>query len=221
MDDRTVGEQVISGFRITGLFLFGITTVATYWGGIIAIANPQEVGPNSFLFHTFTIGPFSFIAAWVCLLVSATILLLTMDHWAKILPGILIWMVCSSLRGYVLFSKHGKDPNEAVFVFLMCSLIATACVAYTFAFRKLRVFDRIALMAFLVSFGFAFSPHDSRVYWALSAGFVMLFLAMVIDQVQHREAIRVLNQLQQAGQAEPGLFFRNFFQAFLRSNISK
>jgi hypothetical protein len=195
MDDRTVGEQVVSGFRITGLFLFAIATVATYWGSITAIANSQELGPNSFLFHTFTIGPFSFIAAWVCLLVSATILFLTIDYWVKILPGILIWMVCSSMRGYVLFSKHGKDLNVALF--LMGSLIATACVAFTFTFRKLRAFDRIALMAFLMSFGLIFSPHNPRVYWASSAGFVILFLAMAINQMQRRKAIRVLNQLQQ------------------------
>jgi hypothetical protein len=198
MDDRTVGEQVVNGFRITGLFLFAIATVETYWGSIAAIANSQEVGPNSFFFHTFTIGSFSFIAAWVCLLVSATVLLLTMDYWVEILPGILIWMVCSLPRGYVLYSKHSKDLNLAVFVFLMCSLTATAFVAYTFKSRKLRVFDRIALMAFLVSLGLIFSPHHPTVYWASSAGFVILFLAMAIDRVQRRKAMRVLTQLQQA-----------------------
>ena len=205
-DSRTVGEQVLNGFRITGLFLFGITTVLTYWLSITAIAYPQEIGPNSFVFHTFTIGPFSFITAWVCLLASAAVLLFTMDYWVKILPGILLWMSCSSLKGYVLFSRHGKHLDIAAF--FMCSMIAAACITLTFALRELRVFDRVALMAFLVSLGLAsFSPHDSRAYWALSAGFVMLLLAMVINQTLRRKAIRALNRQQPAVSAESGLFF--------------
>lgn len=183
MDGRSIKEQVISGLALAAKFLFGFATVALFWGAITVITAPERVSPDSFLLRRVGVGTHSVIAGWLCLAVSTAILILTMDRWVKILSGFFLY---ATFGAVIMLSGHyAGDPvpqREAWFLTLFS--IATAIVSWTFRERKLYVIDRIALMIFQTCLALGATPNPRRMFKALTAAFVALLSAWVVDLIR-------------------------------------
>lgn len=191
MGDGSVKDQVMSGLSITAKGLAGFATIGMFWTGIIAIASPERVRPDSFLLRRLALGTHSFIAAWICLAVSSAILVLTMDRWVKVLPG---FFATSTLIPLIMLS--GRRYNGApvpwnVALLLTFFTISTAVVTLTFQDRKLHVIDRVALMAFLFCLGIGMTPKLSTMFMALGIGFGLLLVAWAANLFRSRSAQRL------------------------------
>lgn len=187
MDIQSIKEQVISGLALAAKVLFGFATIGMFWGGIIAITDPEHVRPDSFLFHPMGVGTHSFIAGWLCLAISTAILILTMDGWVKILSG---WFAYSTLGGLIMLSGQysGRPVPRSAALFVTLFAILTALVTWTLRERKLYVIDRVALMGFQTCVALGLTPNLPRMFKALSTGFAFLLLAWVANWVRdHRD----------------------------------
>jgi hypothetical protein len=185
MDRRSIIEQVLSGLKVAAVGIFGIATIGMFWGGITVLTTPGRVASWSFLFHRISVGGHSIIAGWVCLVISAAILILTMDRWVNILPGILAY---STFGGLVMLAGgryNGIPVPWQAALFLVVFGIATTLVSFSFCKRKLSVIDRIVLMAFQACMPLSATTDVSIMYKALSAGFSLLIVGWIVNRFQH------------------------------------
>src|SRR5262245_31049170 len=184
MNSQSIKEQVVSGLALAAKVLLAFATVGMFWGGIIVITAPERVRPDSFLFRLVGIGTHSFIAGWLCLAVSTSILILTMDRWVKALPGLFLY---SAFGGLIMTSgRYAGDPvPQRVAWFLTLFAVLTAIVSWTFRERKLYAIDRIALMVFQTCLALAVTPNLPRMFKALTTGFSALLLAWAFDRIRH------------------------------------
>jgi hypothetical protein len=187
MDNRPVSEQVVSGLRICALLFLGFLTIVMFWGGIALITTPQRVSPNSLLLRGLSLEAHPIIAGWIFLLVSAPILFLTMERWVKVLPGFFAYSTVGAL--IMLISgryNHIRVPWETA-LFLTLVGISTAAVSSTFQNRKLRVIDRISLMAWQACWAVAAIPKKPAVmYLVLATSLALLLIAWQADVIKRR-----------------------------------
>lgn len=181
MGDRSGKDQMISGLSLSATFLVGVGVIGMFCGGIIAVTHPERVRPESFLLRRLVAGTYSLNAGWIYLTVSTVILLLTMDRWVRVLPGLFAY---STLGGFIMLS--GRYSGVAVplreALFLTLFTISTAVVSWTFRRRKLLLIDRVALMAFLFCLAIGVTPDLITMFKALSLGFTFLLLAWAVNR---------------------------------------
>jgi|SRR5579863_154561 len=118
-------------------YVAAVFWVAFVWGGLKVLSVPDTAR------H-------SHLAAWTILLIATAVMIAMMNHWVKYLQVIL----GGGILGGLLVTIQGHTLNGASFprsiaaaltaLFIGCSLISR-----TFAGRKLRMLDRVALVAFL------------------------------------------------------------------------
>jgi len=118
---------------------------------------------------------------------STAILLLTMDRWVKIIPGVLGYATLGGL--IMLFSGHYSRIRVPWRVALILTLftIASAGLSLTFQERKLNVVDRVALMAFVSCLAIGTTPSFSAMLMALGIGFAFLLFAWALDRIRRRD----------------------------------
>src|SRR5215469_17959547 len=97
MDKRTVKDQVIKGTLLTAKVLLVWATAGMLWIGIYVIFSPGRVRQEPLSTRSLLVGS-------VLLVMSTAILLLTMDRWVKIIPGVLGYATLGGL--IMLFSGH-------------------------------------------------------------------------------------------------------------------
>lgn len=189
-------EQVVSGLRISALILFGFMTMVMFWGGVALITTPQRVSPNSLLLRVLFLQTHPIIAGWIFIPVSAAILLLTMNHWVKLLPGFFAYSTIGAL--IMLFSGqyNGVRVPWRAALFLTIIGISTAVVSSTFHNRKLRIIDRVALMVFQVCWALAVLPKPTMMmYLALTAGLAFLLIAWEVDVIKRRKSSETIQRI--------------------------
>ncbi|PYV97364.1 MAG: hypothetical protein DMG89_14955 [Acidobacteria bacterium] len=140
MSEDTVGNQVKGGFRRAGIWLLGFAWLGLVFAGM-AIA--------------FTPSPHSPALGWGLLSIAALALILAMDGWVKVFPGLLAYGVLGSILMFV--NGHAVNHPEVVVprleaVILIIFFAAAAGLSFTFTNHKLTVPDRIALFTFIVCF---------------------------------------------------------------------
>src|SRR5579859_1487095 len=142
------GTQVKNGFKRAGMILFSITTVGLFLGGIAAVCFPKTINPDSFLVRSPGIG-------WIFLAVATVILIVMMDRWVKILPGLIAYAILGDLIALTT-GHYGKlaVPRRDAFIALLF-LSAFTVASLTFQERALNMVDRVALLvfAFCLTFG--------------------------------------------------------------------
>jgi hypothetical protein len=149
------GTQVKNGFRTAGWVLFTITTVFLLLGGITAICFPNTIEPYSFLRHSPGIG-------WIFLAVSTVILIVMMDRWVKILPGIIGYAIVGALIALETgHYGHLPVPRGQALIALLFLSVVTA-LSLTFQKRTLNVVDRIALLTFVFCLVFGMASEGVR-----------------------------------------------------------
>ncbi len=170
--------EVKQGFRRAGLWLLG-----GGWLGLIIAGIGIGFRPGP--------GPPAFVG-WALLAVAAAIALLTMDHWVKVFPGLIGYGVLGSILE--LTDGHAvnlpQDPvsrTDAITSLLFC--VVGAAVSVTFARRKLRATDRVALFGFLFSFvWYVADPKSMQI--ALGTGMALMLFAWLYDRLQRRRGHR-------------------------------
>jgi uncharacterized integral membrane protein len=140
MAKKSIGAQVKSGFRLTGLVLLMLGWLGLVFAGLIAGVAPGNA-------HRPVLG-------LGLLVLAAAILLWTMDRWIKVFPGLLalatLNAVASILTGHATSNPSVRiPPTEAA---ITAGLLAASTVV-SFRFTKpkltLRVLDRIAVFGFI------------------------------------------------------------------------
>ena len=143
--ERTIAEQVTSGFRIAGYWLLGML-----WLGFVYAGLGEAFGTEA----EFNEGHHpSRILGWALLFIASLVFVLTANSWKKAFPAIMSAATFNSLlileRGHNLNSSEPVPRSIGLILFLVF-----ACMTYlsfTFKQRSLGVLDRMALLAFAVS----------------------------------------------------------------------
>jgi hypothetical protein len=165
-------KRVVAHLLRVGMYGSMVFWLAFVWGAVKVLSWPDT-------------GRHSHLAGWTILIVAAVIMLATMDHWVKYFQVIL----GAAILGGLLVTGTGHLLNDArpfprlaaagmTALFVGCSAIAS-----TIARRKLKVLDRVALIAFLVSLvgGMAKNAPKSNLV-GLSIGFACLLGAWISDR---------------------------------------
>jgi hypothetical protein len=116
-----------------------------------------------------TAGAIFLVLAWVILAGSGAQIafaVLTMDWWVKALPVILGMAILNGLLAIWKGFAAMRVPRLAGVVILLI-LIVCDLLTVSLSSRRLTAFDRGALVAFLISFGFAFAKFPSVIGFAL------------------------------------------------------
>ena len=142
MDRKSVNDQVLNGFLIAGKMIFGFFVASAFLGSIGFLRLHEAPLPNSFV-ERHPLFP------WECLVGSTVILVLTLDKWAKILPGLLWYGVLGGLialsaghYGRIVFTRSEALGTTALFA-------GGAFLTAKIALRTPTLIDRFALMLFL------------------------------------------------------------------------
>lgn len=138
--NRTVLLQAKGGLRL----LVSILLVLAWFGAVIA-GMAIALTPSSY----------SPLVGWGLLLFMAIVLILTMDRWVKVLPGILGYGIFGGL--FTIVSGHALNQPSVhvprIQAMIMTVVIAvSAWVSFTFTKRKLDLLDRIAVFGFIFCF---------------------------------------------------------------------
>lgn len=118
-------------------YVAAVFWVAFVWGGLKVLSQPDTA-------------KHSHLAGWAILVIAAAVMLATMNHWVKYLQLIL----GGGILGGLLVTTQGHTLNGAPFPrsiagALTALLIGSSLISGTLAGRKLRILDRLALVAFL------------------------------------------------------------------------
>lgn len=168
-------SEVKRGFRRAALWLLGMAWLGLVFAGM-AIA--------------FTPSPHSPAVGWVLLAVAAIILIATMDKWVDVFSALL---ACAILGGILtIMEAHAVNHPEVKVPRLegvaMTVLIAAGAMAsFTFAKRRLRPLDRVALFAFVFCF-FWGAAAPRLALPTLGVGVAWLVAAWAYDRIWCRRS---------------------------------
>lgn len=182
-DGRTVGEQIISGFVISGKVLVVIATAGVLLGGINLLFFPHAGNPEYFA------GRHPFVLGTILLAIITVILISTSNRWVTALPGFLAYCACASIRGYLLFGHQpgGRTPISGSQVALLVEFfLVNSVLAMTFVYRNLSWLDRFVLIGFIFCAGISvMSNQPLSQFVAPTVGTCLLLLAWLVDRHQH------------------------------------
>jgi hypothetical protein len=129
---------------------------------------------------------YSDLAGWTILVLAAVVMISTMNHWVKYLPVIF----GSAILGGLLATGTGHLLNDTkpfprpIAAALTALLIGCGLISRTLAGRNLRMFDRVALIAFLAAFvGGLVKNTPTAGLISLGIGFGCLLAAWVRDRL--------------------------------------
>jgi len=173
MSDNTVRKQIKSGFRLAAAWLLGFAWLFLVFGGLAIITTPP---------------PPSAILGWVLLSIAAVILVVTMDRWVRVFPGLLAYGIFGSIL--ILVDGHALNHPEVLItrpeaLVLIAFFAAGTILSFTFTKHRLTVPDRIGLFVFILCFFWqAVAPRLMII--ALAIGFACLIGAWGCDRVRRR-----------------------------------
>jgi hypothetical protein len=181
-DGRPVGEQIISGVRITLKFLIGLAVTGTMVYGLNLLFFPVRPNPASLSGrHPYALG--AFLLTIVTMILHATI-----QRWVKILPGILGYCAFRALRVAALMLILGsrKPVPGSTVLFLTIVLLADTVLSITFVLRDLNLLDRFSLIGFVYCLGISVLTNQPlSLYIAPTAGSCLLLLAWLVERNKH------------------------------------
>lgn len=131
---RGFWTDVQNGFRRAGwILLFFFWGILALTGLACALAESTRFPP---------------LAGWLMLVLAMVIAIVTMDRWAKVLPGLFGYGVLNGLimatTGHLVNDSSIRVARGTAVAMTLLGL-ASAILANTIASRKLTIFDRVAL----------------------------------------------------------------------------
>jgi len=169
---KTFSSQIESGLTRAGTWLLGFVWLFLVISGL-GIA--------------FTPSPHSRILGWILLVVAAVIFLALMDRWIRAFPAL---MAIGTLSSFIcIFTGHmASSPNPVArpaAVGATLFFAGSTALGMTFTGRKLNLFDRMALLVFMVVF--FWQALENRVSaLPLAAALSALAAAWAYDRVRRR-----------------------------------
>jgi hypothetical protein len=168
MTQDNVKTQVKSGLRRTAAWLIGFL-----WLGLVFAGMAIAFAPSP---HSRRLG-------WALLSLAALLLIITMDKWVKVFPGLLAYGVVGSVL--MLLDGHAVNHPEIAVPRVEAALmtiffVAAAGLSFTFTRHRITLPDRIGLFVFILCFFWqAVAPR--LMLMALSIGFLCLVGAWAYD----------------------------------------
>ena len=174
-----------SGLLLAAKTLVAIATGGLFFAGIAAVFIPSLIRPESFLAHSVVFG-------WGSLTIATAILILTMNRWAKILPGLLAYGALGGLLAIVSGRLSGS-PNTRIsrseVIFITLFLAVSSALSFALQKRNLNTVDRIALMIFAFCLALSVSPKQSTMLMTIGIGLASLLFALVYGSVAGKEGM--------------------------------
>jgi hypothetical protein len=182
-------SQVKNGLRLAVLTLVFFGIAGLFFAGVNYAFFPTG--------HSRALG-------LVFLIISTSVMVVEMNRWVKVLPGILGFAVLNGL--IMLFTGHLLNDSsipisrlDALVITLF--FLGSSQLSRTFKDRKLNVIDRVALLAFAFSvpllIGFnstreevkgRSAPLDSIEFITMGIGLCCLLIAWVYERIQRRRS---------------------------------
>ena len=167
---RSLREQVISGLRLAGWTVLGIITCILLVGGAAA---------------AFSVMPNHRVLGGAALTVAASVLVYTVQRWAKLLPGLLLLATFNALvmaKTGTLITNHSVHiPRQVALGSAL--LLATSCVlSLQFYGRRLGLVDRIALLSYVACT--VWGMLSKFLLAPLILGVLILILAWANDRIR-------------------------------------
>ena len=161
-EKRSVSDQVISGLRLSGWVVLTCVTGILLVRGTLVVSH-QAAG--------------SVAMGWATLAIGFVILVLNLDGWAKVLPGLLALAAFNALvmaaSGHVL-NDLSTPVSRSMAIGSAIALAIASAVSIHFYGKRLSLLDRVILVAYV---GFILLGFASR--WVLvSFGLGTLVLAV-------------------------------------------
>lgn len=164
--NRTVREQVKSGFRIAGILILSILV----FSGLVISAGFFTTPNNGHIFSKLH------LLGALSLLALATLLFLTTRLWAPWLIGVLLYCFLKLLIKGFLVGIDGKT----VALYLLY-LLAAIALTFRHTRRKPTGTERIGLVAFVVSVAFAMNYEP---YLSLLSGLALLGCGELVELIR-------------------------------------
>jgi len=156
-----------------GFYVVGVFWLALVWGGVKAVSTPDT-------------GRHSHLRGWILLAVAVGAMLATMNHWVKylrvVLGGGILGGLLATSSGHLL--NGGKPFPRVLAAGFTVVLVGCSVISQSLAKRKLTIFDRVVLVAFLAAFvgGFVKDTPISALV-GVSLGFTCLFAAWLYNRL--------------------------------------
>lgn len=179
-DERTVVEQVKSGFRLAGWVLVTLAFVfALFWGATAVAGRGSFTQP----IHR---------ALGLCVLIAASaVMLVSVRYWTKWFIGAMAYWVLRVALSLVL----GFTPSvpavirpRLVFLELLVLLVAALALCFRYLTRKPRPVERVGLVCLVFALTFSV-VYDSNV--PLLGGVMLLGVAQLAERINQRDSARV------------------------------
>lgn len=175
-DKRTIGEQVRSGFRLTGWILLTLVFALLVLGSTAFVLGKSD----------FTQPIYRFIGA--CgLIATSAVMFLTVRHWVKWFFGALVYVAFKAAISLLL----GFSPSVPSLIrprFLFLELLILAALAAALCFRYLshapRKIEAVGLVGLVIALSFA-AACDSNLPFLV--GVVVLGLIQVASTSAYRK----------------------------------
>lgn len=177
MDQRSLDEQVKSGFLLAGKTLLAIFTGIALVGGIYWLRWPNDVVP------LFVVARHPLLLPWAWIIAATAILIPTINRWATILPSFLGYGTLGGLIMLVGGQYNRVIVPRPVAAALTVFCIASSYLTWKFVDRPLTVIDRVALLAFVYCLAFSMTTRNNVTEGctALGIGFACVLGAWGID----------------------------------------
>jgi hypothetical protein len=160
-----------NGFKKAGSWLLGFAWLGLVFAGLAIAFTPSQ--------HSPALG-------WSLLAIAACVLIVTMDRWVKVFPGLLAFGVLGSvltlIDGHVVNHPEVTVPRLEGAVMTLF-FVAAAVVSFAVVKHRLTVPDRLALFIFVFCFFWqAVAPRF--LLTALAIGLSCLIAAWAYDRYQ-------------------------------------
>lgn len=178
-DKRPIGEQVRSGFRLTGWFLLALGFAFIVFGSTALVLGKSDFN-----------GPIYRLLGACGLVTTSTVMFVTVRHWVKWFIGALGYLalkaILALLLGFTPSVPSIVRPRLLFLELVMLAVIATVlCVRYlTHAPRKV---EAAGLVGLVLAISFA-TVCDSGI--PLFVGVAMLGFIELMHRSAHRRTMR-------------------------------
>jgi hypothetical protein len=152
-------------------YIASVFWVAFVWGALKVLSAPDTAKHS----HSAGLG---------ILVIASVLMIATMNHWVKylqiILGGGILGGLLATIQGHTL---NGSPFPRSIAAALTVLLIGSSLVSRTLAGRKLRILDRVALVAFLgASLGGMVQGTPISGLVGLAVGFSCLLVALLYNR---------------------------------------
>ena len=174
--DRKLNQWMAIGFYLAAVAWFGLIVL-----GLALVTRPET-------------GRHSHLAGWTALIIGATVFWTTMDRWIRhaqvFLGGGILGGVTILITGHLMNSQK-PFPRLASAVMIL-TLIGCSLIVGTLAERRLRLVDRVGLVAFGATFLAAGAGRSDpmQVLLPMIAGFAILLMLWASHRFMHAKGAR-------------------------------